>query len=333
MKNRGILNISKENILIVETILYGIVIILAVYLSIDGMLIFKMIPILFITGLISRFIFDKPILLSAFGFSISLLIIELCTKNTLQYNFFYSLYTFICLYSGALSGRYILSIYHSKAKNFTVKKAHNMSLAILTIFIGIFFNIYVNGDFISYFKSKQQLEKYIESNYNFSREKYSLSNPSFVSGDLNYYSFNFLINDAGIYKMGVYLDGKVIDGYRDSKLKSSNLALESKFRFKYLNELGTFFDVSVKYIDINENIVLRLDKNVESVDQDIIDEAINEISSLINKISDFDEFDKIMKLTVCIKTKDETYIADIYKDDFGNAEKYKEKFLIEVFDI
>lgn len=196
MKSKGIFNISKENLLIIETVLYGIVIILAVYLSIDGMLIFKMIPILFITGLISRFIFDRPVILSAFGFATSLLVIELVSHNTLKYNFIYSLYTFICLYSGALSGRYILNIYHSKAKNFTVKKAHNMSLAILTVFVGIFFNVYVNGDFISYIKSKNTIEKYIESNYSISKEDYSLLNPNFVPGDLNYYSFSMSLKNA-----------------------------------------------------------------------------------------------------------------------------------------
>lgn len=137
----------------------------------------------------------------------------------------------------------------------------------------------------------------------------------------------------GMYKMGIYLDGKIIDGYKDSMIKIANTSLNNKFRFKYLNYFSDFFKSSVKYVDINENIVLRLDKDVNEINDNILSQAVDETYDILGKILDFEEYDKIMKVTVCIKSEIETYIADIYKEDFNNKEKYREKFLVEVFDI
>lgn len=137
----------------------------------------------------------------------------------------------------------------------------------------------------------------------------------------------------GMYKMGIYLDGKIIDGYKDSMIKNANTSLNNKFRFKYLNYFSDFFKCSVKYIDINENIVLRLDKDVNEINDNILSQAVDETYDILGKILDFEEYDKIMKVTVCIKSEIETYVADIYKEDFNNKEKYREKFLVEVFDI
>ncbi|MBR1883378.1 MAG: hypothetical protein IJ809_00255 [Clostridia bacterium] len=333
MSKKAKSNILKDNLEYIEAVLLYVVIILAIYLSIYGMLLVKLIPLLFIVGFFGRVIYDRPVVISLIGLATSLCIIQMFGGYDLQYNLFYSLYTFMCMIVGAMSGKYVLNIYHSRAKKVTVKVAHNISFSILTIFIGIFFNVYMNGDLVAYIKARNVLNSYIQTVYPEYAEDVKITKATYLSGDLNYYSFTVTNLASGTYKMGVYLDSKVVDGYSSSRIKSMSALLRSKFKFKYGDSLIENADVSVYYTDSYKNITLKCVKNIDGVSDIEIEEYIQEVSNLIKNIEDFDEFDNISKVIMQIKSRDEVVSAEISKDDFFDVDKYKEKFNVEVFDV
>ena len=129
---------NSKKYIYIEAVVYAILVVVVIYFSLFGPIYLKMVPLVFVMGIIGRIVFDRPIVTSLFGFCISLCIVEVMGEHTLQNNLIYSLYNFLALMLGEMAGIYIYNIYTSRAKKVTKKVAHNMSLAILTIFLGIF---------------------------------------------------------------------------------------------------------------------------------------------------------------------------------------------------
>lgn len=329
-------NIFQKSYVYIEAICYGILVIVTVFASYYGPIYIKMLPLVFILGIVGRIVFDRPVVTSLFGLSISLCIFEIIGNSELKYNFIYSMYNFFCIILGEIAGACIHNIYTSKNKKLTKKLAQNISLIALTTFLGLFLNKYLNGDYIGYIKARNLLYDYARENYPLKGENMKIVKSNYVYGTLNYYSFtvkNLVSNNDKIYNIGVYSNNKVVDGYYDTSIISMTSSLRQKFNFKYghINEENLKLDVY--YQDLGNNIVLSIEKNVDKIDEKSIEEFALEIDDILQEVKSFDEFEKIYKVNAVIKNKLNAAISDIYKEEFFDIEKYIKGFKYEYFEM
>ncbi len=319
-----------------EAILYGVLIMLTIFLNTYGPLFLKFIPLVLILGIIGRIIFDRPIVTSLFGFCVSLCEIEILSNISLEKNIIYSMYTFFCILLGEIAGVCIFNIFTSKAKKLSNKMAKEISLLVLTTFIGVFLNKYLNGDPISYIKSRNILDDYVSKNYGILDENVKIEKAVYVCGTSNYFSFTLsgLDNKEGKnYSIGVYSNKKVIDGYYDSKLNDMTEALKDKFDFKFSKENFGEIKLSIYYTNLEKDIVLNIEKNVDTISDTNIANFAKEANLVLDKIKEFDEFDNIYKINLVLKAGLDVATGEIKKDEFFDENKYIEKFNIEYFDI
>lgn len=337
MEGKKLGKILKNNLIYIEITIYAILAIFVIYLSIYGPLEVKIFPIAFLLGIIGTIVFDRPIIISFICFCISLCEVQILGNYSFQYNLIYSLYNFICILLGGMAGNYILNIIHSRATKITHKVAHNISFAVLTTFLSIFFNQYMNGDIIGYIKAKDSLKKYITTEYAVESDKLKIVDAKFLSGDLNYYSFKVSgidkISPDKKYKMSVYLNNKIIDGYYESRIKEMTDELSSKFKFKYSDLNFNDCLVDMYYTDLNGTITLKCSKTVNKITEQSIDLFCRQINQILKSIVDFEHFNNIYKINAVLKSEEEASTANIYITDFFNVEKYKLSFDTEFFDV
>jgi hypothetical protein len=318
----------------VEGVIYVLLTIVVIFANIAGPIMIKLLPFVFILGIVGRIVFNRPIITAIFSFIVSICTIYLLGTYTFTYNLMYSLFCFICILIGEVAGMYLVRLVNSKSKKTKNINFKDITALILLALAGIYLNNYVNGNIYAYLKSKQKIENYIKLNYSNS-ENVKVFQGKYIFNKYKYYSFevkNIDITDNTVYKFGVYSDDKIIDGYENSRLLLNSKLLKLEFEkeidlSKYIN-----FDFDIEYSDLKNNITVYITKSVDEINLNQLNNFSEDVNNILDNISKFGKFYNISKINICIKDKVNKLDAEIYNTNFYDKEYYINSLETEYLD-
>ncbi len=316
----------------IEGIIYILFTLVVVFTNIAGPIEIRLLPFVFILGIVGRTIFNRPFLTSVFGFLISICAIYMVSAYSFTYNLMYSLFCFICILIGEVEGMYIIKIMSKKSifKN----NSKNITLFILLALAGIYLNNYVNGNIFTYFKVKQAVKDYITVNYPNSNNAI-ITDGKYVFNKYKYYSFNVKnidISDSKTYNFAVYSNDKVIDGYEESRLKSNSRLLKSELVNKInLNKYNNF-NFDIEYTDLKNSITVYITKSVNKINLYELNIFTEDVNNILDDLTAFDKFNNISKIDICIKDEMNKSNAEIYSTNFYDKEYYLGSLQTEYLD-
>lgn len=315
----------------IEGIIYILFTIVVIFTNITGPIVIKLLPFIFILGIVGRIVFNRPIITGVFGFLISACTIYMLGTYTFTYNLMYSLFCFICILIGEVEGMYIVRIMNNKSVS---KNFKNIIGFLLLALAGIYLNNYINGNIYSYLKSKQIIENYISLNYPDSNNA-NISDARYVFNKYKYYSFNVKnidVSDSAEYKFAVYSDNKVIDGYESSKLLANSKLLKTEFTKDIDLTKYTNFKFDIEYTDLKNNITVYMTKSVDKIDINELNKFAEDVNNILEDISAFNKFANISKINICIKDETNKSNAEIYSTNFYNKDYYLSSLETEYLD-
>ncbi len=316
----------------IEGIIYILLTIVVIFANIAGPIIIKLLPFIFILGIVGRVVFNRPIITSIFGFLVAICTIFILGTYSVTYTIMYSLFCFICILIGEVEGMYLIRILGGKTRKTTKIKSKDITGLLLITLAGIYLNNYVNGNIFSYLKYKQITEDYISLNYTDSNN-FNIQNAKYVFNKYKYYSFDVKhidINDDNTYKFAVYSDDKIIDGYKNSRLLLNSVTLKDKFLknnklSKYIN-----FVLDIEYSDLQNNITVYITKTVGKINEEQLNVFSEDINNILNDISN--DFTNISKIVIGIKDESNKADAEIYRTNFYDKEYYIDSLVTEYLD-
>lgn len=316
-----------------EGTIYVLLTVLIIFTAIAGPIMIKLIPFVFILGIVGRTIYDRPVITAIFGFIVSICIIYMLGVYSFAYNLMYSFFCFICILTGEVAGMYLLRLIKKKSKK---KFRRNIIAFSLVVIAGYFLNSYVNGNFFSYLNSVQTIKDYITLNYPDSSNA-KIYDGKYIINEYKYYSFkvkNIDVNDEKAYEFAVFSDNKVIDGYEKSRLISNSKQLKNRFftKFNFSKYTNSNFDIDVEYSDLKNNITIYISKSVDKINTDELNKFAEDVNNILDEISIFNEFSKISKMNISLGDENFKTDADIYSTNFYDKEYYINSLEIEYLD-
>jgi len=201
---------SEKRKIYIESIAYIVSIFLASYLVVCNNIFIRMIPMLYILGIVGRKVFDKPIITSILGF-FNILVFGFIINGSFNVQvLLLAVYSLIMIIAGEFTGYIISELYQnfklSKFIKHYTKIVYVISLFLLII-IPVFLNNMVNSNIVSYAISKAKIEADIVENYSNTYNIKEVSYTPAVTGGM--YEFTVEINSF-IVKLD-YCKGKITD--------------------------------------------------------------------------------------------------------------------------
>ena len=312
-KNYKKLAKQRKMWLYVESVIYIIGLLLAVYLSAYGSIFFKMFPILFAIGIIGKIYFDRPVITTLIGMIFNTILLCIYNKNIGAIAVIQNtIYVGINLMSGEIIGELVLLIKEHKKKLSKVSKRAIYIIPTLIILISLLsfgMQSYVNGNYVSYVIANSKINNYIKERYNIKTKRYK---DIYTVGGTGQYEFYKIINKK-VYKFSIRDNSYIEDEYMEELTKNYNIAcnktINSIIDKSLLNIASSSLEVSSNYsfIKSSKNPELTLDfvysnNNLtkEEIETDLV-ARIYVITELLKK--NFVD-NSIKRINLCIRLKD-----------------------------
>lgn len=314
--------------MLVESIVYIFAIIISVFAYVYGNMYIRMIPLLFILGIIGKIIFNRPVTTSIFSIIVSICFVKLSGITNIIENLAISFCMGAYVSLGEIIG-YMLQIIIKDVKKKRKKKGKKVIISYITVFIvSVFvlaFQNYLNSNIFTYLKYENNLKKYLSNNYEDRNLIIVNAHYNFI-GDKN---FKFLVEDKNsgrIYSFIVYKDNKfgISDGILSSDLLLKNASLNKKLN-EYMeknnfNEKYNKIDVYFKLFD-NEEIELVIEKNVEKIDDETTLEYSKNVSNILEDLNDSgltNEIEQVYLSLISNYSSKENIFSYIYLERYRN---------------
>lgn len=308
----------------VEASIYILCIIVVVFANCFGPVYIKMIPLLFILGIVGNIIFNRALITTIFGFSIAICMVKISGVNDLSIIAISSIFMALYIGLGEICGKYLKdSIEYLKSKKNRKGKNAILSyvLVIITFLLSLIFNNIVNSNLFTYAANLDKLEKYITRNYGEGKFSYvSSSYNMFKDSNFSYVMKNN--EDGNNYKFTVYLNKEfnIQDGYSEYLNSKRKFEIEEGF-IKFLEEENFKIDnigISLNTIFENE-FELEILKQIENIDETEIINFSKEVVQYIEELEKYDTDNNITQLLLKLKsTKDskKNLLSNIYLEGY-----------------
>ncbi len=319
---------------IIESTIYILAIIVIIFANIFGSIYIRMIPLLFILGIIGKIVFNRPIVTSVFSVIVSICFVKLSGITSLKENLLisFSMGLYVCL--GEITGfmlQIILKGLKSRKKTKKVVISYIVVPIVFVIILGV--KNYLNSNIFTYLKYENELINYLEKNYNDRNFKILNAHYNFI-GDKN---FKFSVKEDTqnrVYNFVVYIDNKldVQDGIILSELSVKEAKYNSKLNI-YLKENGLLekysnIEIKFKTIDTDE-IELEITKIEENIDDNITLEFSKMVSYILKDLENFELMNNVNQVFISLVSKNnkqEDLFSYIYLERYkNNNEKNIEK--------
>lgn len=308
----------------VEAVVYIICIVVVVFANCFGPIYIKMIPLLFILGIVGKLIFDRALITTIFGFSIAICMLKISGESNLGLIAISSVIMSVYIALGEICGKFLKdSIKYLKTKkNRTSKKAIlSYSLIIVTVVCSLIFNNIVNSNLLTYSSNTKRLEEYIN-------EKYGENKFSYVSSSYNMLkdnNFSYIMEnneDGNNYKFTVYLneDFDIQDGYNEYLNSKKKVELEENFIgfLRDKNLIKDNIEISINLISEDE-FELEISKQVENISDEEIVSYSKEVVEYIEKLEEYGGNNIITQLLLKLKSTDDSkqnIVSNVYLEGY-----------------
>ena len=302
----------KKSLLYIEAICYAIVIILVILLNNFGIIYIKMVPLLFLLGIAGNLVFDRPVITSLFGGIVSFCILYIQSVTDIKSNLISSVFVALFIGMGETLGDLIELIYYDikKQKVLSKKKKILVYIAIAIFIAGpLLLNGYVNGDIFGYLKAKNELNRYIISEYN-NENQFKIVSSDYAYMNYKGYIFNvknISLSDVqnNVYTFIVYLNNNNIqDGYKQKLIEENNNVIHSD-----LDDFLTKQDFSKNYQEYSiaieceypDTVKLKISESVDKLDDNQIQIFSKDVINILKTFKNFRDYDKITQASIALK--------------------------------
>lgn len=294
----------------VEAIVYILCIVVVVFANCFGPTYIKMIPLLFLLGIVGKIIFDRPLITTIFGFCIAICMLKISGISELLLIVILSLFMAIYIALGEICGKYLKDSFKylkSKKKKKTKEAIISYVLVVVTCLLALLLNNIANSNLFTYFANEEKLNKYIVSNYGEDKFEYVSSNYNMFKDR----SFSFIMKnneDGNNYNFTVYLNKEldIQDGYKEYLNAKGEIELEEDF-IKFLESKEFKIDnieISINSA-FNDEFELEISKQIENIDDNEIINYSKEVVKYIEKLEEYPKNNNITQLSLKLKsTKD-----------------------------
>jgi len=301
--------IEKRKIYI-ESIAFIVSIFLASYLVICNNIFIRMIPVLYILGIVGRKVFNKPIITSILGF-FNILIFGFVINGSFDINvLLLAVYSLFMIIAGEATGYIIFELYQNfKLRKFIkhyTKIAYSVSLFFL-ILIPLFLNNLVNSNIVTYAINKAKIESYIAEHYS---NTYSINNVNYtpaITGGM--YEFTVAI-DSYVVKLD-YGKGQITDVNlmeRAQEYDQANSTGITKVSESNLNqEIGKVVNIN-NYSDIKiegryDYSEVKLLPDIIKISIELTDSNIDNIVKIIDSIKAWENFNIVDRIDIVTQNR------------------------------
>lgn len=303
----------------IEAVVYILAVVVVIFSNVYGNIYIKMIPLLFILGIIGNIFFDRQIITTTFGIVVAMCLIHLKTGVPVLENIFLSFVIGLQIILGEYLGKYIKKLYKYSKKSKKVsqnKLGKSRAIVFILLFLCIGVHMYINGSYLtlkiakntinSYFENKGIDEyKIINTNYNFFKKQ----------------NYQFTVNTNSITsKYIVYLKDidLVIDEYNNSNINNRYLVYTLDDIYNEIRQNDIYDIYSSNYtLSLDKNNlsdrILCINKKVDIVDNNSKDKFISEILQFVKMLNDADIIKNIDILQISLSTigDENVYITDL----------------------
>ncbi|MEG2712467.1 MAG: hypothetical protein RR988_05530 [Clostridia bacterium] len=268
---------TKKGLLYLESFIYVAAVLLAVYMNEYGGFYIKTIPILFITGILGKVVFDRPIITTCIGCIFNTFIIYTISGVVGKENILSTFFVGIMILSGEIVGEIFYRIYlNSKEKKKGRKKKVNKVMQVLEenkfqieaasfIAVTLFLHNFVNGNLIEKINEKNIIEKYIAKTY---KEEVLEVKDVALKLSVNSREYEFTVKDLktnNMYYMSKRKNGYIEDTYKQyvdsvkkiNKKKQIQEVLEAKIKedasYRAFKISNTASRIVVQKSEVNNN--------------------------------------------------------------------------------
>lgn len=299
------LNIIKRY---VEAIVYSILLVVAIYLCLINNIYITMILIAFITGMIGQIIFGKRIMTSFFAGVLSIILLQIKLPAQLVNNLVITFQITFLTLIGECFGWSVKRLYRLiRNKKRVTKKIKRERikcsvLSLISLFFGLVLSSIFNGDYYTYFKSKEHLKNYFVQEYHSgSRFKIVSSKYEFSKSPKFIFYTQDTVSNSVMGKFSVRLLDKhsVQDDYQEQLIKKVSNELNENINKEY-----SLDDIQVYVLNSDANeLVISFTKQIETITIHEIEEYSKEIAECLDKISNVDKFDEIAQIKIVLESK------------------------------
>lgn len=303
---------KKNNSMIrkyLEAVVYSIFLILSVYLCLVDNIYISMIPISFIVGIIGQILFGKKIMTSIFSGIIAIILLQMKAPALILDNILVTLKVMSLTMLGEIFGWSIKRFYRlSKKKRNVGKKIKNEkvkcgSISLISFVVAVVFSSILNGNYFTYFSSKDSLKSYFITEYSSgSRFKvisanyiFSFNNPRYV-----FYAQDTLSNNV-TGKFTVYLKDmdNIQDDYQEKVGDRISRILNEKISQIYNDK--QYINVYVSNSDTNI-LTINFSKKIDSISKQEIENYSKEVVNYLENLKNVDDFDKIEQIKLTLES-------------------------------
>ncbi len=300
-KEKGVF--KREYIKYIEAVVYILAIIVGIFACNCGPIFIKMLPILFILGVVGRIIFDRPIVTTIFGFITATCIIRITGNLSLYDNLFISLFNSLNIALGELFGEYYLKSLKFFKKKLSKKKGAILNYIItgVILIVSIAVHLYTSGNYISYYKARANLNKYLKEVYE--NQEFSIIDAKYTFYKTKSYTFEVRNKTKEFNSNFIVLvtnDYAVYDEYIFNIQSQNNTKLNNEFD-EFIKQINIDKDIDFKIGYLNSgDVKLIISKNVESVDSLQAKSFANVINEFINRLKEFKYYNKINNIEISL---------------------------------
>ncbi|MDD2495739.1 MAG: hypothetical protein PHE29_11180 [Tissierellia bacterium] len=284
-----------------EAFVYICFVLFACYLTVFGNTFVRMIPMLYILGIIGRILFKRPIETTIFGF-ITILVFGFLLESKITWVLVsLAIYSSMMIIFGNITGYILKLLYENymqrKFIKYYKKIGYIMGL-VFALIVPLMLNNLVNSNPISYFSIKSNLKKHINEKYN--AKEYNITNVNYIpSYEGGIYKFNMKIENIDIiFKSNNENMGFIDENLEERKLiMNNNINLESERLLQDNNikdvKIISRYDYS-KLLLLPDQIKILLESENENID---------EIIKVIDIIKKWNKNDKVERIDILIGDK------------------------------
>lgn len=298
-------------------IIYIVFILLVVFSSIYGNIYIRMVPLLFILGLVGRIGFKKQVMTTFLGFIVSLCINYLKTPSDIAYIFLMSGIMAFHIALGEVFSEFLLKCLKKEENAKKSKKIISGILLVCVFILELGVHQVTNGNPLSYQEAKKKLLDYMNTKYE--------NGNQFQELNVNYYVYPspryvfFMVNAGNVSKFSIYLtDNVIIDEYEEENKSNQLERIESTLTdcIVRLEDNSKYDNINIKAKFVEDNkICLNIEKNVSTINQEELENFAKEIVSYLEDIKKSTVYQEIDQLLISLKNPtniQENLVSTIY---------------------
>ena len=298
-------------------VVYIFFILLVVFSSIYGNIYIRMIPLLFILGIVGRIGFKKQVMTTFLGFIVSLCINYLKTPSDIAYIFLMSGMMAFHIAIGEIFAECLLKILKKEENSKKSKKVIGSVLLFCILIIELGVQQVTNGNPFSYQEAKKKLFEYMNTKYEDVSQFQELNANYYVHPSPRYVFF--MVNAGTVSKFSVYLtDNVIIDEYEEENKINQLERVESILTdcIVKLEDNSKYDDINIRAKFVEDNkICLNIEKNISTINQEELEKLAKEIVSYLEDIKESTAYQEIDQLLISLKNPtnmQENLVSTIY---------------------